>query len=263
MLQPKIIFPIVLICVLHTHAAYTFTTKDDAASFLSNSSYDVVVAGAGTSGVAAAIQAARMGVNAALLEQTDWVGGQATSAGVSTMDQAGLIHASGIYGEFISRIKQHYYTIGLSISTCYYSDSSWRFEPRVGRQVFLDMLGGQTRGFINSDTVACRTATPPRIRRRVFDSLVNNGCAFRAFRRVRAPDGDARKMRRVWSRLRGAQMVLPTFIGWSSVSSMQTKSVFINRWISRNSHPLTARPLGPSLSARSTQVRQISIRLCI
>ena len=47
--------------------------------------YNVVVVGAGTSGVSAAIQAAKMGAKVALLEETDWVGGQMTAAAVSTM----------------------------------------------------------------------------------------------------------------------------------------------------------------------------------
>jgi hypothetical protein len=38
--------------------------------------YDVVIAGAGTGGVSAAIEAARLGSRVALLEESDWVGGQ-------------------------------------------------------------------------------------------------------------------------------------------------------------------------------------------
>ena len=46
--------------------------------------YDVVVAGGGTGGIAAAIQAARMGMNVLVVEPTNMLGGQATAAGVST-----------------------------------------------------------------------------------------------------------------------------------------------------------------------------------
>ena len=38
--------------------------------------YDIIVAGAGTGGWAAAVQAARMGTRVLLLEETDWIGGQ-------------------------------------------------------------------------------------------------------------------------------------------------------------------------------------------
>ena len=47
--------------------------------------YDIVVVGAGTGGCAAAIQAGRMGASVALVEESDWVGGQMTGAAVSSM----------------------------------------------------------------------------------------------------------------------------------------------------------------------------------
>ena len=49
-------------------------------------SYDVVIAGAGTGGIGAAIQAARLGASVLLLEETDWIGGQMLAAAVSAMD---------------------------------------------------------------------------------------------------------------------------------------------------------------------------------
>ena len=49
--------------------------------------YDVVIAGAGMGGVGAAVQAARLGASVLLLEETDWIGGQAMAAGVTSMDE--------------------------------------------------------------------------------------------------------------------------------------------------------------------------------
>jgi hypothetical protein len=46
--------------------------------------YDIIVAGAGTGGWAAAVQAARLGARVLLLEETDWIGGQMSCAGVTT-----------------------------------------------------------------------------------------------------------------------------------------------------------------------------------
>src|SRR5262245_46662602 len=46
-------------------------------------SCDVLVAGAGMGGVAASMLLAERGRNVCLTEETDWVGGQATSGGVS------------------------------------------------------------------------------------------------------------------------------------------------------------------------------------
>ncbi len=66
-------------------------------------SYDVVVAGGGMGGSAAAIQAARLGASVLVVEPSGWIGGQATAAGVSTMDDLSRIK-SGLYLEFFSRI---------------------------------------------------------------------------------------------------------------------------------------------------------------
>ncbi|MGP8102122.1 MAG: FAD-dependent oxidoreductase [Candidatus Cybelea sp.] len=50
--------------------------------------YDVVIVGASFGGVAAALAAADEGASVALFEETDWVGGQATSQGVTRWDEA-------------------------------------------------------------------------------------------------------------------------------------------------------------------------------
>ncbi len=50
--------------------------------------FDVVIAGGSTAAFAAAIAAAESGVRTALLEPTDWVGGQLTSSGVPAIDEA-------------------------------------------------------------------------------------------------------------------------------------------------------------------------------
>ena len=48
--------------------------------------YDVVVAGGGTGGTAAAIEAARGGARTLVVESTPWLGGMLTGAGVSAID---------------------------------------------------------------------------------------------------------------------------------------------------------------------------------
>lgn len=105
----------------------------------SKSEYDVVVVGASTGGVSAAIQAARSGAKVALIEETDWIGGQMTAAAVSTMD-GNPDFASGIYAEYITKIKNHYEASGKSISTCYWSGNSICFEPSVGQDVLNEMI---------------------------------------------------------------------------------------------------------------------------
>lgn len=102
--------------------------------------YDVVVVGAGSGGVSAAIAAARLGSKVALIEETDWIGGQMTAAAVSTMDEGHLNEESGLYGEFIGRVASHYKKIGKTIGTCYWSLRTHCFEPHVGQKILYEMI---------------------------------------------------------------------------------------------------------------------------
>jgi hypothetical protein len=103
--------------------------------------YDIVVAGAGTGGVSAAIEAARMGAHVALLEETDWIGGQMSAAAVSTMDEGkNLTPPSGIYREFLGRMEAYYRARGKSVGTCYSSDTSHCFEPSAIRKILNEMI---------------------------------------------------------------------------------------------------------------------------
>lgn len=102
---------------------------------------DVVVVGAGTGGVSAAIQAARLGAHVALLEETDWVGGQMATAADSTMNEGGSTTlSSGIYAEFLQRMRTYYDARGKSVGTCYWSDQNHCYEPSAIRKVLLDMI---------------------------------------------------------------------------------------------------------------------------
>ena len=52
----------------------------------SDDSVDVLIIGGGASGVTAGIQSARMGAATLIVEETEWLGGMLTSAGVSAVD---------------------------------------------------------------------------------------------------------------------------------------------------------------------------------
>jgi len=103
--------------------------------------YDLVVVGAGTSGSAAAIQAGRSGLLVALVEESDFVGGQISGAAVSTMDDVGRTRF-GLYGEFIERVRAHYGALGVATNICLWGGDTIASEPSVARDILTDMLTG-------------------------------------------------------------------------------------------------------------------------
>ena len=70
-------------------------------------SVDVLVVGGGASGTAAGVQAARCGVNTLIVEETPWLGGMLTSAGVSAIDGNYRLRG-GLFREFTDAVAQHY-----------------------------------------------------------------------------------------------------------------------------------------------------------
>ena len=109
--------------------------------------YDIVIAGAGTEGVSAAIQAARLGANVALLEESDWIGGQMSAAAVSTMDEGNnLTPPSGIYREFLARMDAYYLARHKSVGTCYWQNGSHCFEPSATRTILNQMIAEVNSG---------------------------------------------------------------------------------------------------------------------
>ena len=100
---------------------------------------DILVVGGGTSGVTAGIQSARMGSKALILEETPWLGGMLTAAGVSAVDGNYNLPA-GLWGEFRSRLAAHYGGID-SLKTGWVSNVL--FEPKVGNEIFKDMVSAE------------------------------------------------------------------------------------------------------------------------
>ena len=99
--------------------------------------YDVVIVGAGTSGTAAAIQAARSGADVLLVEEHEWLGGMLTSAGVSATDGCYKLRG-GIWDEFRDSLEAHYGGPE-ALKTGWVSHVM--FEPSVGARVFRNIAG--------------------------------------------------------------------------------------------------------------------------
>ena len=136
----KILQVILLTLFIFCLSSESFAAQRRAA----RNAYDIIIAGAGTGGISAAIQAARMGASVLVIEPSTWIGGQATAAGVSTMDDKSR-QESGIYRELISRLKNYYDNRGKSMGTCYWSSTSVAFEPHIGQEVLVNLVNEAKR----------------------------------------------------------------------------------------------------------------------
>ena len=113
---------------------------------------DMLIAGAGAGGFAAALRASSRGHTVCLTEESDWIGGQITAGGVSALDENRFIEFAGgtrSYYEMRERIRDHYrknYPLtpaaraweNLNPGSCYVSPLC--FEPKAGVKVLEDML---------------------------------------------------------------------------------------------------------------------------
>lgn len=96
-------------------------------------SYDIIIAGAGTGGWAAAVQAARLGRRVLLIEETDWIGGQMAAAGVSSMDESGAqVRERGLYREFHESMVLYYYGMDKDPFQAYYYGRSTQNQQSGG-----------------------------------------------------------------------------------------------------------------------------------
>lgn len=122
------------------------------AEFLSvQAAADVLIVGGSFGGVAAALSAARMGCRVILTEETEWIGGQATTQGVP-LDEHPWIEEFGrtsSYAQFRSGVRS-YYRKNYPLSAQARADAQFNpgacwvsacgFEPRVGLAVLHQML---------------------------------------------------------------------------------------------------------------------------
>ena len=122
-----------------------------AASAATPAAYDVVIYGGTSGGIAAAIQTARMGRTAVLIEPTQFLGGL-TTGGLGATDIGNKRAIGGIAREFYGRIWQHYSQAAAwnrETREDYLAKRSrndanektmWTFEPHVATQVYDAML---------------------------------------------------------------------------------------------------------------------------
>lgn len=102
---------------------------------------DVLIVGGGASGVAAGVQASRMGSNTLIVEESTWLGGMLTSAGVSAIDGNYKL-PSGFWGEFRDSLVMHYGHLD-SLKTGWVSNV--QFEPSVGNKIFKAIVAKENK----------------------------------------------------------------------------------------------------------------------
>ncbi len=112
---------------------------------------DVLVVGGSFGGVSAALAAARMGRSVILTEETNWIGGQATTQGVPPDEHPWIEHfgRTQSYADFRTGVRD-YYRRNYPLIPAARQDrhlnpgagwvSGLCFEPRVGIAVLMDML---------------------------------------------------------------------------------------------------------------------------
>lgn len=103
--------------------------------FACSTRVDVMIVGGGASGVSAGVQAARMGVKTLILEETPWIGGMLTSAGVSCVDGNYNLRG-GVFGEFADSLAARYGGWE-ALKTGWVSHIN--FEPHIGQEVLTNM----------------------------------------------------------------------------------------------------------------------------
>lgn len=110
---------------------------------------EFLIAGAGMGGLGAAFRAADRGHQVCLTEESTWIGGQATAAGVSALDENKFIEMTGgprLYNEFRRRLRDYYKrtykplnpTDNFNPGGCYVS--SLCYEPKIGAMILEEML---------------------------------------------------------------------------------------------------------------------------
>jgi hypothetical protein len=135
--------------VLLLAAGLSFWLALPTARAVAQEPYDVVVYGGTSGGVAAAVQAARMGKSVVLIEPGSHIGGL-TSGGLGATDIGNKGAIGGISREFYQRVRRHYQDPSAwkveqpqqykNARQGPNEDAMWFFEPHVAEEILRGML---------------------------------------------------------------------------------------------------------------------------
>jgi hypothetical protein len=119
---------------------------------------DVCVFGATPGGIAAAVQAARMGKSVVIAEPGRFIGGM-TTGGLGATDIGNKAAIGGIGREFYRRIAKHYSR-----------DSAWKFETR--EEYFARRASGQSKASDLGSADATMWTFEPHVAEMVFNDML-------------------------------------------------------------------------------------------
>ena len=119
---------------------------------------DVCVFGASSGGIAAAIQAARMGKSVVIAEPGQFIGGL-TTGGLGATDIGNKAAIGGIAREFYRRIAKYYA-----------QDSAWKFETRM--EYFTKRGSGQSKASDLTSADATMWTFEPHVAEQVFNEIL-------------------------------------------------------------------------------------------
>jgi hypothetical protein len=137
--------PVLCLIVVSPNAAVAQSTPAPLA-------YDIVIYGGTSGGIAAAVQAARMGKTVVVIEPTQRIGGL-TTGGLGQTDIGNKAAIGGVSREFYQAIHAHYqqpsawkwqpkddYRSEGQSRTNSAEDSMWTFEPHVALAIYQDWI---------------------------------------------------------------------------------------------------------------------------
>src|SRR5687768_2445239 len=114
--------------------------------------YDIVIYGGTSAGVAAAIQASRLGKSVVLIEPTQRLGGL-TTGGLGATDIGNKHAVGGISGEFYENVRKYYddpknwkwqtkseYKGKGDGRNAEQEETMWTFEPSAALKIYQDMM---------------------------------------------------------------------------------------------------------------------------
>ena len=144
--------------------------------------YDIVIYGATSGGIVAAVQAARKGLSVIIIEPYGHLGGL-TTGGLGATDSGRADAIGGVSREFYQRLRKYYENDNVWIhepSTLQEGqDAIWRFEPHVAMKVYRQMLDEEGVPVVMNDRLVLGNNGVEKRGNRINSILTENGNIYK------------------------------------------------------------------------------------